>query len=91
LVKAAFAYFASKLKEIGVKTVAMFKAIIHAVQSRECEARRKDLEAKKEAEAKAKDNGGKVEAPAAKPVRLTLFAPHSPAAPVFVFAPLPQV
>ena len=68
--KAAFAYFASKLKEIGVKTVAMFKAIIHAVQSRECEDRRKDLEAKKEAEAKAKDNGGKVEATAAKHMRL---------------------
>ena len=50
--------------------VAARKAIIHAVQSRECEDRRKDLEAKKEAEAKAKDNGGKVEAPAAKPMRL---------------------
>ena len=68
--KAAFAYFASKLKEIGVKTVAMFKAIIHAVQSRECEDRRKELESKKEADAKAKDNCGKVEAPAAKPMRL---------------------
>ena len=45
--KAAFAYFASKLKEIGVKTVEMFKRIIHAVQSRECEGRRKELEAKK--------------------------------------------
>ena len=68
--KAAFAYFASKLKELGVKTVEMFKRIIHAMQSRECEDRRKELEAKKDAEAKARDNGGKVEAPAAKPMRL---------------------
>ena len=45
--KAAFEYFAAKLKELGIRTVAMFKAIIHAVQSRECEGRRKELEAKK--------------------------------------------
>jgi len=51
--KAAFAYFASKLKELGVKTVEVFKRIIHAVQSRECEARRKDLESKRDTEAKA--------------------------------------
>ena len=48
----------------------MFKTIIHAVQSRECEDRHKELEAKKESEAKAEYNGGKVEAQAAKPMRL---------------------
>lgn len=68
--KAAFAYFATKLRELGIKTVEVFKRIIHAVQSRECEGRRKDIEAKKQAEAKAKDNGGKVEATAAKHMRL---------------------
>ena len=50
--KAAFAYFATKLRELGIKTVEVFKRIIHAVQSRECEDRRKDLEAKKEDEAR---------------------------------------
>ena len=45
--KAAFAYFATKLRELGIKTVKDFKRIIHAVQSRECEGRRKDIEAKK--------------------------------------------
>ena len=68
--KAAFEYFATKLKELGIRTAAMFKRIIHAMQSRECEDRRKELEAKKQAEAKAKDNGGKVEATAAKHMRL---------------------
>ena len=48
--KAAFEYFAASLKAIGVKTVAAFKAIIHAVQSRQCEARKKALEAKRSAE-----------------------------------------
>ena len=46
--KAAFAYFRRALEKIGIMTVSVFKAIIHAVQSRECEDRRKDLEAKKE-------------------------------------------
>ena len=66
--KAAFEYFRRALVEIGVKTVEAFKRIIHAVQSRECEARRKDLEAKRDAEAKAKD-GGKPDVPDAKPMR----------------------
>ena len=51
--KAAFEYFATKLKELGVKTVEMFKRIIHAMQSRECEDRRKELEAKREAKRRA--------------------------------------
>ena len=50
--KAAFAYFATKLRELGIKTVEAFKRIIHAVQSRECEDRRKDIEAKKESPGK---------------------------------------
>ena len=63
--KAAFEYFRRALVEIGVKTVEAFKRIIHAVQSRECEARRKDLEAKRDTEAK----GGKLDVPDAKPMR----------------------
>ena len=51
--KAAFAYFATKLRELGIKTVEVFKRIIHAVQSRECEGRRKELEAKREAKRRA--------------------------------------
>lgn len=48
--KAAFDYFANSLKKIGVKTVAVFKAIIHAVQSRQCEARKRELEKKRKSE-----------------------------------------
>jgi len=51
--KAAFEYFKRILVGMGVKTVAAFKRIIHAVQSRKCEDRRKELEARRECERNA--------------------------------------
>ncbi len=69
--KAAFAYFATKLRELGIKTVEVFKRIIHAVQSRECEGRRKDLESKRASGAKAQEvEPAKESAPNAKGMRL---------------------
>ena len=51
---AVFGYYSRQLKEIGVKSAGMFRAIIHSAQSRECEDRKHALEAKIEAERKAK-------------------------------------
>ena len=50
--ESVFSYYSRQLAKNGVASVGMFKAIIHSVQSRECEARKHDLEAKREAERK---------------------------------------
>ena len=50
--ESVFSYYSRLLAKNGVASVGMFKAIIHSVQSRECEARKHDLEAKREAERK---------------------------------------
>ena len=47
--RAAFDYFRRILAGVGVRTVAAFKAVIHAIQSRECEERRRRLEEKRNA------------------------------------------
>ena len=50
--ESVFSYYSRQLAKNGVASVGMFKAIIHSVQSRECEVRKHDLEAKREAERK---------------------------------------
>ena len=45
--ESVFSYYSRQLAKNGVASVGMFKAIIHSVQSRECEARKHELEAKR--------------------------------------------
>ena len=52
--ESVFSYYARQLAKIGVDSVGKFRAIIHSAQNRECEDRKRALEAKREAERKAK-------------------------------------
>jgi hypothetical protein len=52
--ESVFRYYAQQLAKIGVESVGTFRAIIHSSQNRECEDRKRELEAKREAERKAK-------------------------------------
>ena len=45
--ESVFSYYSRQLAKTGVESVGMFKAIIHSVQSRECEARKHELEAER--------------------------------------------
>lgn len=51
--ESVFSYYARQLAKIGVDSVGAFRAIIHSSQNRECEDRKHELEAKREAERKA--------------------------------------
>ena len=51
--ESAFAYFKRELAKVGVTTVKRFKAVLRTIQSRECEDRKRALEAKREAERKS--------------------------------------
>ena len=53
-------YELSDSAKVDVKTVAMFRAIIHSTQSRECEDRKRELDAKREAERKAKKRNRRI-------------------------------
>jgi len=52
--ESVFSYYARQLAKIGVESVGTFRAIIHSAQNRECEDRKRALEAKREAERTAK-------------------------------------
>ena len=52
--ESVFSYYARQLAKVGVASVGTFRAIIHSAQNRECEDRKRALEAKREAERKAK-------------------------------------
>ena len=54
--EAVFAYYRRQLEKLGIDTVKKFRIIVHSSQSRESEARKRALEAKREAERKAKKN-----------------------------------
>ena len=55
--ESVFNYYTRQLAKIGVRTVETFKAIIHSSQNRECEDRKRELEARREAERKAAKHG----------------------------------
>ena len=47
--KSVFEHFRRRLEAVGVTTERQFRAILHSAQSRECEDRRRALEAKRDA------------------------------------------
>ena len=51
--ESAFEYFKKELAEVGIKKLSKFIAVIHALQTQEYEARKRELDAKREAERKA--------------------------------------
>ena len=54
--ESVFTHSKRELAKVGVRTLSMFKAILHSRQSVECAQRKRNLEAKAEAERKAKRN-----------------------------------
>ena len=51
--ESVFRYYSRELAKSGITNVKKFRAVLHAAQSRACEERKRNLEAKHEAERKA--------------------------------------